>query len=93
MNNSPTADDEGVEQSICGEDYHLYVVTLECPNCENVLQTLEVSDEPVAVDMDVPLSGYPHCPNCGVHLPSIGEEWDLQAEHEVEVVEEVSGDV
>jgi len=74
-------------QSSDGTDHYLYAVTLGCPNCDKVTQVVEVKDEPVALDMDVPLSGYPNCPKCGIHLPSIGEEWDVRAEHEIEAVE------
>lgn len=75
------------EQSTVGTEHYLYAVTLGCPNCDEVTQVVEVKDEPVALDMAVPLSGYPHCPKCGVHLPSVGAEWDVRAEHEIEAVE------
>lgn len=68
-------------------DHYLYAVTLDCPNCDGVVQVVEATDGPVALDMDVPLSDYPNCPKCGVHLPSIGEEWDVRSEHEIDAVE------
>jgi hypothetical protein len=69
-----------------GTDHYLYAVTLGCPNCDDVIQVVEATDSPVALDMDVPLSGYSHCPMCGIHLPSIGKEWDVRSEHEIETV-------
>lgn len=68
------------------QDYHLYAVSVGCPNCDEVTKFVEVTDAPVALDRDVPVDGKTHCPQCGVHLPSIGQEWDLQAEHEIEAV-------
>lgn len=70
-----------------GTDHYLYAVSAACPNCEQVTQFVEATDEPVALDRDVSLGGKTHCPECGIHLPSVGEEWDLQAEHEIEAVE------
>lgn len=74
-----------------GTGQHLYAVTLGCPICDEVVQVVEATDVPVMLDMDVPLSGYPHCPLCGVHLPTLGEEWDLHSEHEIEAVEPTQG--
>lgn len=68
-------------------DEYLYSITLGCPNCDETTRVVESRDEPVALDTDVPLSGYPYCPRCGIHLPTIGVEWDLRAEHEIETVE------
>jgi len=61
-------------------------VSVECPVCQQVTQFVEVTENPVALDMDVPLEGKSHCPNCGVNLHSIGKEWDLRDEHEIETV-------
>lgn len=77
---------DGSGVSSDGTEYCLYALTLGCPNCDDAFQVVEVTDDPVPIDMDVPLSGYPHCPKCGVHLPSIGEEWDVRSEHEIETV-------
>lgn len=68
------------------QQYWLYCVSAECPNCRQVTQFVEETEAPVALDMDVGVSKT-HCPECGVHLPSIGEEWFINAEHEIEVVE------
>jgi len=65
-------------------DYHLYVVTVGCPACDEVTQFVETTSDPVALDQDVPLRDKDHCPTCG--LSAVGEEWDLRSEHEVETV-------
>lgn len=65
--------------------YILYAITVACPICDEVTQFVKTAEEPVPLDRDVPFS-VPHCPECGVHLRSVGEEWDLQAEHEIEAV-------
>lgn len=72
--------------AVSGTDYYLYAITLGCPSCDEVVQVVEVMEEPISIDMEVPLSGYPHCPFCGVHLPTIGEEWDVRSEHEIQAV-------
>lgn len=67
-------------------DHYLYAVTVACPCCDEVTQFVEVTDAPAALDMDVLLDGKSHCPECGVHLSSVDEGWDLCAEHEIETV-------
>lgn len=73
-------------------DHTLYAVTVGCPSCDGVTQFVVVTETPIALDMDVPLRGKTHCPECGVHLPSIGAEWDRRAEHEIEAVESTQED-
>lgn len=65
-----------------GNDHYLYAVTVGCPNCEDVTQFVEVRDAPIPLDRD-PSVEATHCPHCGIHLPSVGAEWDLRAEHEI----------
>lgn len=67
------------------QDLHLYAVSVACPCCGEVTQFVEVTDDPVPVDRPVPRDGKTHCPQCGVHVASVGE-WDLQAEHEIEAI-------
>lgn len=65
-------------------DYHLYCVTVACPSCSEVTQFVVTRENPVPVDHDINI-GKSHCPECGVHIPRIGE-WDLRAEHEITTV-------
>lgn len=74
------------EEPSAGTTHYLYCISAECPNCREVTQFVETTDAAVALDMDVPLTGKTHCPECGVHLASIGEEWFVNAEHEIEAV-------
>ena len=70
------------------QNHHLYTVTVGCPACNGVTQFVETTEEPVALDMDVPLDGKSHCPECGIEIASTPRgEWDLRAEHEIETVE------
>lgn len=63
----------------------LYLIRAECPNCESVVKHVRETDAPVALDQDVPIAAN-YCEACGIHLRSIGAEWDVVEEHEIERV-------
>lgn len=62
----------------------LYLVEAQCPNCTAIVRAVEQYDEPVALDMDVPLS-FSHCPKCGIEIGAAGG-WDPREEAEIERV-------
>jgi len=68
-------------------EYHLYAVTVGCPACHEVSQFIVTTEDEVGLMQDI-VPEKSHCPDCGVHIDTVGA-WDLRSEHEVMVV---SGD-
>lgn len=57
-----------------------YLINAACPHCGDVVELVERTESPVALDRDVPITAK-WCPACGDRV-GIGQ-WDLHEEHEI----------
>jgi peptide subunit release factor 1 (eRF1) len=67
-------------------EYYLYAVTVACPACKDHSQFVVTTEKEIGLMQDIGVSKS-HCPECGVHIQTVGE-WDLQDEHRIETVKE-----
>jgi len=67
-------------------DGYLYLILAGCPSCDWENRIVERRPNPVPLDMDVEI-GASHCDQCGYHVGVWGDEWDIHAEYEIEIVQ------